>query len=68
MTSAANDYLTLLTNLNIEANRVDPDQTALKYISRREKQTTFVAIGALRANRVMAPFQINDVYVTRTHF
>ena len=26
--SAANNCLTLLTNLSIEANRVDPDQTA----------------------------------------
>ena len=26
--SAANNYLTLLTTLSIEANRVDPDQTA----------------------------------------
>ena len=62
--SAANNCLTLLTNLNIEANRLDPDQTALigavwsgstlfvikllKHFSRREKQTTFVLIGALR--------------------
>ena len=28
MSSAANNCLTLLTNLSIEANRVDPDQTA----------------------------------------
>ena len=50
--------------LSIEANSVDPEQTApieqselgprflplrlLKHFSRREKQTTFVAIGALR--------------------
>ena len=27
--SAADNYLTLLTNLNIGVNRVDPDQTAL---------------------------------------
>ena len=48
-------------NLSIEANRVDPDQTAqsdlgphclskrlLKHFRRREKQANFVAIGALR--------------------
>ena len=42
--------------LNIEANSVDPEQTApigavlsgFSHFSRREKQTTFVAIGALR--------------------
>ena len=28
MLSAANNCITLLTNLSIEANRVDPDQTA----------------------------------------
>ena len=36
-------------NLSIEANSVDPEQTAPdlgKHLSRREKQTTFVAIGA----------------------
>ena len=61
--SAANNCLTFPTNLSIEANRVDPDQTApdlgpnclskrlLKHFSRREKQTTFVAIGALRVNQ-----------------
>ena len=38
--------------LSIEANSVDPEQTApieaaYKHFSRREKQRTFVAIGAL---------------------
>ena len=48
--------------LSIEANSVDPEQTApdlgphclqltlLKHFNRREKQTTFVAIGVLRVN------------------
>ena len=57
--------LPYITNkLNIEANSVDPEQTApieqsdlgshclpqrlLKHFSRREKQTTFVVIGAFR--------------------
>ena len=53
-------YLPSITDkLSIEANSVDPEQTAhigphclpyrlLKHFSRREKQITFVAIGALR--------------------
>ena len=65
--------------LSIEANSADPDQTApigavwsgstlfalglLKHFSRREKQTPFVAIGALRSNsctgyNVMPRFKI----------
>ena len=52
--------------LSIEANSMDPEQTAhrssliwvhtvchsglLKHFSRRAKQTTFVAVGALRVN------------------
>ena len=60
--SAANNCITLLTNLSIETNRVDSDHTAPKgavwsgstlfrlhkHFSRREKQMTFVTIGALR--------------------
>ena len=54
--------------LNIEANGVDPEQTApkeqsdlgphclpkrlFKHFSRREKQTTFVAIGSLRVQEI----------------
>ena len=41
--------------LSIEANSMDPKQTApiwlLKHFSRREKQTTFVAVGALRVKK-----------------
>ena len=50
--------LTLLTDVNFEANSVDPDQTdmgphclskrLLKKFSRQQKQTTFVVIGPLR--------------------
>ena len=51
--------------LSIEANRVDPEQIAsdlcphclpyrlFKHFIRREKQTTFVAIGVLRVNHVI---------------
>ena len=49
--------------LSIEANSVDLEQTVLgphclpwrllKHISRREKQITFVAIGALRVNYML---------------
>ena len=59
--SAANDCITLLTNLNIEANSVDPDQSdlgphcllnwLLEKISRRQNQTTLAAIGALRVKQ-----------------
>ena len=67
--SAANNCLTVLTNLSIEANRVDPDQTApigavwsgsklfvmeaFEHFNRQENQTTFVAIGALRAESLL---------------
>ena len=37
-----------LTKLSIETNSVDPDKTAPKHFSRRQKQTNFVVIGALR--------------------
>ena len=59
--------------LSIEANSVDPEQTAhssliwvqtvchrglFKYLSRREKQTTFVVIGALRV--IFSDYQENN--------
>ena len=57
-------YLPNITDeLSIEANSVDPEQEQsnlsphylpyrlFKHFSRREKQTTFVAIGALRAKQ-----------------
>ena len=40
--SAANNCLTLLTNLSIEANTVDPDQTAPIGGSRSDCSTLFV--------------------------
>ena len=63
--SAANNCLTLLTNSSIEANRVDPDQTApigavrsgstlfVIEASQTFQQTTFVRFGALRVKLVI---------------
>ena len=57
--SAANNCLTLLTNLSIKANRVDPIRLLiwvhtvchrgfLNISADEKKQTTFIAISALR--------------------
>ena len=59
--SAANNYQTLLTNLSIEANKVDPDRSSLIWahifchrgflnIQQTKKQTFFVLVGTLRVN------------------
>ena len=66
--------------LSIEANSADPEQTApigavrsgstlfvrfLKHFSRREKQTTFVAIGALRVKWTFLMYLLNRSLVPR---
>ena len=64
--------------LSIEANSVDPEQEqsdlgshclpkkVLKHFSRREKQTTVVAIGALRVNSMQEKdffsYDVNQIY------
>ena len=59
MSSAANNCLTLLTYLDIQANSVDPSRSSLiwvhticrkatKAFTKRQKQTTFVVIGAFK--------------------
>ena len=68
MSSAANNCLTLLTNLSIEAKSMDPDQTATigaviygyklfvieasQTFQQTRKADDFVAIGALRVKRL----------------